>query len=293
MMKLKDGFKGEAAVVLPKMIVDILESDSYTKHLYVTDMGYYPRAANHYRERLEPLGQNILIVCVDGKGWVKVGERTFMLTADQCFVVPAGTAHSYGADSNDPWTIYWIHFCGDMAGGIADALGGVVRGFTRREDTGRELFDHMLDLLSNGMSIENLRYAMSLFHHYIGRLRYLVAGNRSSGSEAVGEADTIDSLLRYIDNNVSRHLTLADLAALSGYSQSHLSALFTARTGLSPISYCNIAKVRHACHLLDTTSLRLNQICYRVGIDDPYYFSRFFAKMMGMSPRDYRRRPRP
>ncbi|MDE7396588.1 MAG: AraC family transcriptional regulator [Muribaculum sp.] len=293
MIKLKDGFKGEAAVVLPKMIADILESDSYTRHLYVTDMGFYPRAANHYRERLEPLGQNILIVCVDGKGWVKVGDRTFSVGTDQCFVVPAGEVHSYGADSDDPWTIYWIHFSGDMAGAIADALGGIVRSLPRREDSGRELFDCMLDLLSTGMSIENLRYAMALFHHYIGRLRYLVSGNRSGCGDADGESDTIDRVISYIDTNVSRHLTLADLAAFSGYSASHLSALFTARTGLSPINYCNIAKVRHACHLLDTTSLRLNQICFRVGIDDPYYFSRFFTKMMGMSPRDYRRRPRP
>ena len=34
--------------------------------------------------------------------------------------------------------------------------------------------------------------------------------------------------------------------------------------------------------------MKLNQICYKLGIDDPYYFSRLFTKIMGMSPRNYR-----
>ena len=29
-------------------------------------------------------------------------------------------------------------------------------------------------------------------------------------------------------------------------------------------------------------------ICYKVGIEDPLYFSRLFSKLMGMSPTDYR-----
>jgi len=46
--------------------------------------------------------------------------------------------------------------------------------------------------------------------------------------------------------------------------------------------------VEHSCRLLRQTDLRVNQICYRIGIDDPYYFSRLFSKQMGMSPTKYR-----
>jgi YesN/AraC family two-component response regulator len=36
--------------------------------------------------------------------------------------------------------------------------------------------------------------------------------------------------------------------------------------------------------------MRINQICYKVGIEDCYYFSRLFSKVVGMSPSDYRKR---
>ncbi|HBY15516.1 AraC family transcriptional regulator [Muribaculaceae bacterium Isolate-113 (HZI)] len=50
--------------------------------------------------------------------------------------------------------------------------------------------------------------------------------------------------------------------------------------------------MRRACDLLDNSNLKLNQICFKVGIPDPYYFSRLFSKLMGMSPRNFRGRTR-
>ena len=35
--------------------------------------------------------------------------------------------------------------------------------------------------------------------------------------------------------------------------------------------------------------MKVNQVCYKVGIEDSYYFSRLFRKMMGMSPIAYKR----
>lgn len=42
--------------------------------------------------------------------------------------------------------------------------------------------------------------------------------------------------------------------------------------------------------MLAETSMRVNQICHKVGFDDSYYFSRVFSRTMGMSPREYRER---
>ncbi|MBV4004894.1 helix-turn-helix transcriptional regulator, partial [Bacteroides thetaiotaomicron] len=53
--------------------------------------------------------------------------------------------------------------------------------------------------------------------------------------------------------------------------------------------YFNLLKMQQACLLLDTTDMKINQICYKIGIEDTYYFSRLFSKIMGMSPREYRK----
>ena len=39
--------------------------------------------------------------------------------------------------------------------------------------------------------------------------------------------------------------------------------------------------------LLDTTDMKINQVCHKIGIDDPFYFTRVFTKMMGCSPKNY------
>lgn len=68
-MKRKDGFTGERAIVLPPLVVEMEQEDPLVSSLYVTDIGYYPHAANHYRERKEPIGQYVLIFCAEGAGW--------------------------------------------------------------------------------------------------------------------------------------------------------------------------------------------------------------------------------
>ena len=45
-MKQKDGFNGEQVKVLPQMAIDIESADPLASSLYITDIGYYPKAAN-------------------------------------------------------------------------------------------------------------------------------------------------------------------------------------------------------------------------------------------------------
>lgn len=49
-------------------------------------------------------------------------------------------------------------------------------------------------------------------------------------------------------------------------------------------------KIKKACELLDTTGMKINQISLKLGYEDPYYVSRQFSKVMGMSPKGYRAR---
>lgn len=89
--------------------------------------------------------------------------------------------------------------------------------------------------------------------------------------------------------NIERHLTLHDIAKSVGYSSSHFSLIFKKETGHAPLNYFNLLKIQQACFLLDTTDMKIRQICYKIGIEDAYYFSRLFNKIMGISPREYKK----
>lgn len=292
-MKIKEGFRGERYLVIPGFITDMMRKDELLSSLHITDIGYYPKAENHFCRRLEPIDEHVLIYCVDGKGFFNINGKKWTIGVGEFFILPPGVAHSYGADSSDPWTIYWIHFAGSLArqyaGETGVARGGgedVSSGIRRRQD----LFEEIYDVLESGLAVGNLRYACSLFHHYLGSLNF--AGHRGGGSASKSGSDRVDLAIHYLSENIERHLSLKEIASNCRLSESRLSALFMEHTGHSILNYFNLLKIQRACDLLDNSNLKINQICYKIGIADPYYFSRLFSKIMGMSPNNFRKRPR-
>ena len=76
MIKLKDGFSGERALVLPQITVKMMEDDPLLSVLHITDIGYYPKAQHHFRERKEPVNQYVFIYCILGRftGFISKGR---------------------------------------------------------------------------------------------------------------------------------------------------------------------------------------------------------------------------
>jgi AraC-like DNA-binding protein len=81
---------------------------------------------------------------------------------------------------------------------------------------------------------------------------------------------------------------LSEIAESVNVSVSHYSFLFRQKTGFAPMEYFNQLKIQKACQYLLFTDLRIKEIAQQLGIDDPYYFSRMFTRLMGLSPKEYR-----
>ncbi len=276
------------------MVIDLMKADPVMSSLYVTDIGYYPQASGHYRERREGIDQYVLIYCIAGQGRYELAGRSYEVPANTFFVLPKSIPHTYQADENNPWTIYWIHFDGHIAPHFAASLftpQPVRPAINSRISNRIKLFDEIVASLNRGPDVANLRYACSVLYHFLATLCHL--REYRAATAASTEASIADSLIHYISENMEHRITLAELSRFSGYSITHLSGVFRAKTGYSPMEYAAIMKVRKACELLDNTDLHVNQICYRIGIPDPYYFSRFFSKIMGVSPKNYRNRQKP
>ena len=284
MPRQKDVFLGEQSVILPPMVVEMAERDELVSSLFVTDIGYYPNATNHYRERKQAIDQYVLIYCVDGNGWYQLKGKEYQINKNQFFILPAGEPHIYGA--NESWTIYWVHFRGAHAAIFAEGMQtpqNINVAINSRIRDRINIFEELLSTLHAGQGIEDLRYASSLLHHFLASMRYLGQFRRAEGA-----SDTIEAAIHYMQENIENRITLQDVLDYIGYSQSHFSSLFKKKTGESPIAYFNRLKVEYACKLLKETDLKINQICFKIGIEDSFYFSRLFSKAMGMSPSEYR-----
>ena len=292
MIRKKDGFQGEQAVVLPPAIVELEEQDDFCQGLFITDIGYYPKAEHHHRIREKGVGQYVLIYCVDGSGFYVVDGKRHEVKKNQYFILPIGKPHEYGATEGHFWTVYWLHFCGKAAHVFAEgaATPQTINVTMQSRISERiNIFDEILTTLHFGDSIEDLRYASSLLSHFLASMRYLGQFRRAKTS---AEKDIVEQAIHYMRENIENRITMAEVLRYVGYSQSHFSTVFKKKTGMSPLSYFNRLKVEHACQLLKTTDLKVNMICYKVGIEDPLYFSRLFSKVMGMSPTDYRLKER-
>ncbi len=292
-MKIKSGFNGERSLVLPRVIIDAMENDPMTSLLHITDIGYYPKALHHYRRRDPPIDQYVFIYCIDGTGWFELNGTKYEVTENQYFILPPGVPHTYAASDDNPWTIYWVHFKGTQAKNFVapDPSPQTIAPSLDSRITHRiNLFEEVFTTLNDSFAMENIRYAVSAFHYFLESMRYFKLYRRVGNQKH--DSDVIESTVHYLEENIERHLSLEEIADYSGFSSSYLSAMFKKRTGYSPLTYFNLLKIRKACALLDTTDMKMNQISFKLGFEDQFYFSRLFSKIMGMSPKAYRSLPK-
>ncbi len=77
------------------------------------------------------------------------------------------------------------------------------------------------------------------------------------------------------------------LADAVGISPSHLDRLFRHHLGESPKAYWDRIRVEHACRRLMQPDTRVQEAAAELGFDSLSYFSTWFRKQLGCSPRAF------
>ena len=83
---------------------------------------------------------------------------------------------------------------------------------------------------------------------------------------------------------------VSDYASELGISATHLNRLCQKVLGQSPQAFLHMLVIQEARRLLAYTKIDVASIGYRIGFDDPSYFSRAFQRSTGQSPRDFRKK---
>ncbi len=285
----RDGFIGEKQINVPVSVLDkYLRNQPFLSALYITYIGFYPKASFHFRERKKGCSDDILFYCLDGKGYFDTHRGGYELTANQFVILPAHHFHRYQADLNDPWTIYWVHFSGDRLSefnGLLNIEQYITPTPIKYDERFITAWEEMYNALKEGYTLANISYANLCLPRFISL--FLFPEVKLNNFQ---EQDTIAKSIEFLKKNIHKMLTVEDIAGYFNYSASHFSTLFKNKTGSSPLDYFIQIKIRHACQLLDQSMLRIKEIAVKVGYDDPYYFSRLFCKVMGVSPDKYRQK---
>ncbi|NBD24225.1 AraC family transcriptional regulator [Paenibacillus glycinis] len=288
-----EGFPEQKLYVLPAYQTEELARHPLTRGLFISDIGAFPHAEYHYRERPEGSDSHIFIYCFAGEGWIELDGRTQTVGEGTLAVIPAWAAHRYGASAQRPWSIYWFHLRGEHVADFLslyglDAAGPVRLPAVVQADWAAE-FERAYALLTDKpYSLPVLVHVSQALGQLLGRIGLGVGG---SARDRKRESD-LERAIRYLGDRLAESVSLPELAAHTGLSKQHLIYLFNQETGFPPIEYFLRMKMQKAGQLLSLTGLTVKEIAASVGIPDPYYFSRLFKKRMGVPPTEYRSAPK-
>lgn len=285
-----EGFEAQKLIVFPDAFLEDVSRHPLVKPVYVTDIGFFPHAQYHYRERPGGCSTHIFIYCVEGEGWVILeNNRKLPIYKNTLVVIPARTPHIYGAAEANPWSIYWFHLEGE-------AVQQFIQSFNMHKSTLYvpategvriiNLFEECYEiLLYKGYSFKHYLYVSQAMRYLLG----IIALLQGEASQDERKNVYIELSIQYMIEQIHTSLTLGELANHVNLSKPHFIHLFKQITGYSPIDYYLRLKIQRSCQYLDLTDQTIKTVSKNVGIQDPYYFSRVFRKIMGQSPSDYRK----
>ena len=284
-----DNFHGDRSVVITKKQLDSLKKNPIFGDLYLSDIGFYPNAKDHFRNRDNGTPEHILIYCIDGSGYIKINGQAYQLSPNTFFVIEGWQQHTYWASEPDPWSIYWLHFGGERSILFQKHFNKVndikPSGNSRTDDRIR-LFNEILTVLESGLTKENIEYTNLWLSSLLTTFFYIETFCNAKGFR---DSDPVEHSILFMQNNINKLLKMDDIAKRVNLSASHLSKLFRNKTGTSPMDYFINLKMQEGIRLMTNRSMRIKEVAFNLGYNDPFYFTRIFTKHIGVNPTSFLR----
>lgn len=94
--------------------------------------------------------------------------------------------------------------------------------------------------------------------------------------------------VKYVEDNMARpELSVEELSANLGMSRVHLYKKLVALTGKTPIEFIRVLRLKRAAQYLRESQLNVSEIAFKLGFNNPKYFSKYFKAEFGISPSEY------
>ena len=212
-------------------------------------------------------------------------------------VVPPGVVHSFRFQ---PQTVgFVVSFSTGLARELAAANPGMLEFLEQPAALGLErvkLAETDLWRLSAMMLREFGRSAEGRRAALRGLLGALLANVMRLGRDAAFTAaaraspdrELVARFRQQVERRFREHASISGYAAQLQASTARLRRACLSVTGQSPVQLVHLRLLVEAERQLRYTSMPVAQVAYHLGFDDPAYFSRFFARRIGSSPRAFR-----
>ena len=256
-----------------------LERSRLAESLFVQNSGYRrcspeegwgPGIRTYFRLQHVVRGQGVLIC----------GQRRYLLREGDTFLAYPNTVVHYYADKREPWEYLWVGFGGRDASRIVERTAlspGEPVLWGKDGEIVAELMGEIC-ACGGGEPWQELEAAARL-HRLLSHL--------VRTASVWEEADCALRAAEYIVTHYEEPITVEGLAEYLSVSHSSLYRRFMKRYQTSPKRFLLEYRIRRACELLANTACSIQEVASSVGFEDPFYFSRVFKEINGVSPRQY------
>jgi len=229
-----------------------------------------------------------------GGGTMMAEDRRIAFTAPCLLVVPSGVVHGFAYDVG-------------TAGSVLTIADSYLRDLSMREPAFAGLFrapaalalakDSRVEGALEGLARELVwaapGHAAAVEAHLltvlVEALRLSVSARAGEGPAAIGgHAALVARFRELVEARYREHLSLEAYADLLGVTASRLRTACGKAAGAAPLKLVQDRILLEAKRALLYSNMTVAEAAYHLGFDDPAYFSRFFAKAVGASPRAFR-----
>ncbi len=217
----------------------------------------------------------------EGCGYVFADGKMNYVGKDTVYILSQGEKHDYYADSENPFNKIFLNISGDFCKQLLLAYGLSGKHFFDGSGL-KPTFEKIVDIISSDMPDGEMQAVLQgIFVEIISKLSVAVSENKHS--------DEARKLKNYLDSNISRLVSVAELAKTIFRSQDYCQKLFSREFGITPYAYQLERKIQKAKVLLTSTNISVGEIAQSLGYNDAHYFSNLFYNKCGCRPTDYRK----
>jgi AraC-like DNA-binding protein len=120
-------------------------------------------------------------------------------------------------------------------------------------------------------------------------LRYINDDSYVSVSDE-NKNDRLAAVFQYVKSNYKEEISLDEISKIANLTPTSFCRMFKAKTKKPFVEYLNEIRVSNACKYLIETDLGISEIAYECGYKTASNFNKLFRKLIGTTPKEYRKK---
>ncbi|MBE6811024.1 MAG: AraC family transcriptional regulator [Ruminococcaceae bacterium] len=221
----------------------------------------------------------------EGEAYINIEGKEYVARPGQLFLLPCNSKQTYYHTEAKHLVKYWIHCsfnCGEKD--LLEMLQLPHYIEVTSPEYVEKLFEKLLEGL-NDTSVTGKLYQKSclleLLAYYFDHVEEI--------RKDYFRDERIMSVLKYIDQNYQRRLTIQELSDVVHLHPNYFINLFHDVVDMTPMEYVNNVRINRAKELMQKAvhKIPINEVASQIGFTDVHYFSRLFKKKTGYTPTEY------